>query len=159
MAAIHVTRPSPPGSRCSPAAIAAALRSPPPSAQTLRITAIINLWLCDVRPAAVLQLSSRVQTRQSLLSSMFTLNPPIAQEDSYLLGGGAPGASAHQTTDPQSEHQEDMTPAIVTEVVGHPGVDAVVALAGAALPPADDAQQEGGLLVLRHQGPAAVALT
>lgn len=44
------------------------------------------------------------------------------------------------------------------QIVGHSGVDAVVALTGAALPPADDPQQEHRLLVLRHQGAAAVTL-
>ena len=45
------------------------------------------------------------------------------------------------------------------QVVGHSGVDAVVTRSGAALPPADDSQQEHCLLVVRHQGPAAVAFT
>lgn len=45
------------------------------------------------------------------------------------------------------------------QVVGHSGVDAVVAGSGAALPPAHDAQQEHRLLVLGHQRSAAVAFT
>lgn len=45
------------------------------------------------------------------------------------------------------------------QVVGDACVDAVVAWPGAALPPAHDAQQECGLLVLCHQRPAAVAFT
>lgn len=45
------------------------------------------------------------------------------------------------------------------QVVGQPGVDAIIARSGAALPPADDPQQEHRLLVLRHQGPAAVTFT
>lgn len=45
------------------------------------------------------------------------------------------------------------------QIVGHSGVDAVVARSGAALPPADDPQQEHCLLVLCHQGAAAVSFT
>lgn len=45
------------------------------------------------------------------------------------------------------------------QIVGHSGVDAVVARSGAALPPAHDPQQEHCLLVLCHQGAAAVAFT
>lgn len=45
------------------------------------------------------------------------------------------------------------------QVVGHAGVDAIVAWSSAAPPPADDPQQEHCVLILRHQWPAAVALT
>lgn len=44
------------------------------------------------------------------------------------------------------------------QVVGDTGVDAVVARTGTAPPPADDPEQEDGLLVTCHQGTAAVAL-
>lgn len=45
------------------------------------------------------------------------------------------------------------------QVVGQPGVNAIVAWSGAALPPADNPKQEHSLLVLRHQGTTAVAFT
>lgn len=54
-------------------------------------------------------------------------------------------ASGHQLLDPVKE-------------VGDSGVDAVLVLVGAALPPAHHARQEPGLLVARHQGAATVAL-
>lgn len=45
------------------------------------------------------------------------------------------------------------------QVVGHPGVDAIASWSGTALTPADYPQQEDGLLVLCHQGSAAVTFT
>lgn len=45
------------------------------------------------------------------------------------------------------------------QVVGHSGINPIVAWSGTALSPADNAQQEDGLLVLCHQGSAAVAFT
>lgn len=45
------------------------------------------------------------------------------------------------------------------QVVGHSGVDAVVSWSGTPLTPADNPQQEDGLLVLCHQGSATVTFT
>lgn len=45
------------------------------------------------------------------------------------------------------------------KVVGHSGVDAIVPRSGAALPPADDPQQESCRLILGHQGSTAVTFT
>lgn len=45
------------------------------------------------------------------------------------------------------------------QVVGHSGINAIVTRSGTALTPADNAQQEDGLLVLCHQGSATVTFT